>query len=232
MNSVIFNDDLVAAHEELEGNFRTGFGKFTDGANQMAVSLYDMQNYGTWRVAKDSHDDTFRSWTDYVEWLADDVGIGRSTAFAHKGAVAFAKANSFAVNEEGDLDLEKFLELGGVMTFGRIKKAAITDRNGKIISVKGVSSEDPDEVFKAVVDTIDPQARPMDQVRLIKEVINEKAGLNGKVEISLRLRPSSEGGFNLIWEKESNAGLDWGLVSDPVPKDVLEELKSEFHILT
>lgn len=230
-SELILDGDRVAKHEKLESSFRSGFSKFTDGANEMAISLYDIQRFGTWLVAVDDHGEPFRSWTGYVEWLADDVGIGRSTAFAHKGAVAFARVNMFAVSEDGELDSERFLERGGVLTFGRIKKMAVTDGNGKIVSVKGVSSDDPAGIFQEVVDVIDPDARPMDQVKLIQEVINEKAGLDGKVEIRLRLRPSKEGGFNLMWTRESNAGLEEGLVSEPVPEDVLSELKSEFHIL-
>ena len=129
------------------------------------------------------------------------------------------------------MDQCKFLERGGALTFGRIKKKAITDKSGKIVAVKGVSVTNPTEVFQEIVSIIDPDSRPMDQVKLIQEVIDREAGLENEVKISLRLRPSTEGGFNLIWEKESNVGLENDLVSNPVPDDVLEKLKSEFHIL-
>lgn len=232
LDGLIINEDKVIAHSVFETSFRSGVVKFKDGANEMAVSLHGMQSFGTWMVAKDDHGASFNTWSDYLVWLADDTGLGRSTLFSYKSAVEFARANEFAVDEDGFLDQDKFLERGGVMTFRRIKEeGVITSRNGMITGLKGVLVDNPIEVVQEIVDTIDPDARPMDQVKFIREVIDEKAGLENKVEINLRLRRSGEGGFNLVWTKESNAGLEEGFVSDPVPDDVLDKLHSEFHIL-
>jgi hypothetical protein len=227
----ILSEDLLAKHNMLERSFRSGYRKFTEGANEMALSLHRMQVHGTWRVARDDHGDRFRVWTDYVVWLADDVGLGRSTMFSYKSAVEFARINSFTVDEEGLLDHDQFIERGGVLTFRRIKERTVTSRNGKIISIKGTHAKNPKEVIQEVVETIDPDMRPMDQVRFIKEVIAKETGNENKVEINLRLRPSEEGGYHLVWTKESNVGLEEGLVMFPAPDDVLDKLKTDFHIL-
>lgn len=231
-DGLIINEDRIIAHGEFEASFRSGFSKFKEGANQMAVSLHNIQSFGTWMAAKDDHGESFNTWTDYLVWLADDVGLGRSTLFSYKSAVEFARANEFiAVDEYGLLDREAFEERGGVLTFRRIRERSITSRNGTITGLKGVWVDNPREVAQEIVDTIDPDSRPMDQVKYIQEVIDEKAGLENKVEINLRLRRSGEGGFNLVWTRESNIGLEEGFVRDPLPDDVLDKLHSEFHIL-
>lgn len=229
----IINKNLALAHAEFENSFRSGLAKFTEGINEMALSLHDMQRFGSWRVIINLNtNEIFRTWSEYIVWLADDAGLGRSTIFKYKSALEFARANQYIDGgEDGEVDFDQFRERGGVLTFDRIKSKTVTDKNGVVVAIKGVDVENPAEIIGEIVNTIDPESRPMDQVRYIKEVIDAQSGMADKVEINLRLRRNQDGGYDLVWTKEVGIGYEEGLVSYPVPDDVFAVLKSDFHIL-
>lgn len=233
MSLTVIDSSKVLEHKVLEDRFRDGCSKFRAGANEMALAINDMKRFGTWRVAVDDDGQLFRTWSDYIAWLADDVGLGRSTMFSYKGAVEFAIANMLAVSDDGALDEDKFIERGGVFTFRRIRESTVVNRNGQIQSLKGASVPDPVEVVRGIVEDIDPDMRPYDQVKFIQEAISEKNTDKGIVNISFRLRKNRENGYDFLWARESNDGLfQEGLVSyAPIPDDVLEELSKEFHIV-
>lgn len=218
----ILNPNLVVAHNELEGMFRDGVEEFRHSIDKMALSLYSIQKHGTWRTAKSHEGESFPTWSAYTEWLGDDAGLSRSSMFDYKSMVRFAIANNLVDSSD------QFIDRGGVLTFRRIKEETICNYNGEIIGLKGANSDNPAEVIKDVVEIIDPDARPMDQVKLIKEVIG---GATDVVEVFFRLRKSNEGGYNLIWMKESNVGHEEGLVQYKCPDEIFSELKSKFHIL-
>lgn len=219
---IIFDSGEAPAHDELETMFRRGVLDFRKATDQMALSLYHMQKFGTWRIARNYEGELFPTWTAYSEWLCDDTGLARSTMFDYKSMVKFALVNGLAD------DSEQFVDRGGVLTFRRIKKRAVCNSSGEIIGLIGASSSEPGEVIKKVVEIIDPESRPMDQVKLIEEVIK---GSTNVVEVFFRLRSNEHGGHDLVWIKESNVGHDEGLVQYGSPDEVMAELKSKFHIL-
>ena len=219
---VIFNQERVSDHAEFEALFRDGVYKLRSAADQIALALYDIQKFGTWQVARNHEGELFPTWTAYTEWLCDDAGLARSTMFDYKSMVRFALTNGLVD------DSDQFINRGGVLTFRRIKRMTICNSSGEIVALKNAESDNPTDIIKEVVGIIDPEARPMDQVKLIEEVINASTDI---VEIFFRLRVSNEGGHNLIWIKESNVGHEEGMVQYGCPEEVLSELKSKFYIL-
>jgi hypothetical protein len=219
---IILNPNVVVAHNELEGMFRDGVEELRRSIDKIALSLYSIQVHGTWRTAKNHEGENFSTWGAYTEWLGDDTKLSRSSMFDYKSMVRFAITNGLVENSN------QFIDRGGVLTFRNIKRETVCNYDGEIIGLKGAKSDNPTEVIKEIVEIIDPDARPMDQVKLIKEVIN---GATDAVEVFFRLRKSDEGGYNLIWIKESNVGHEEGFVQYGCPDDVFDELKSKFHIL-
>lgn len=224
-NSIILNDDMATAHRELETIFRSGAEEYKKSINQMGLSLYHMQESGTWRVAENHEGELFTTWDSYIRWLGDDTGLSRSSMFDYKGMVRFALVNGL-VNST-----DEFIDRGGVLTFRYLKKETICNSNGEIVGFKNVDLDEPIALAKEIIEIIDPESRPMDQVKLIKETVNKNVDEDDFVEIFLRLKPSNEGGYNLVWARESNAGHEEGLVQYSCPDDVYGELKSKFHIL-
>lgn len=211
-------------HAELEADFRSGAEDYKRSINDMGIAIYKMQADSTWTTARNDDGQYFRTWDQYIRWLADDTGLSRSTLFDYKGAVNFALTNGLVEDEE------QFVERGGVNSFRYMRRECRTNYAGEILGIKGsdLSREAAVSVAKSAVQSMDPDLRPMDQVKLIKEVLNG----SDQVDIFFRLRPNLDGGLDLIWVKESASGYEDGLVQYIVPEDVFEELKQKFHILS
>ena len=219
---VVFDGKKISAHSELEASFRDGAGKFREAVDQMGLSLYNIQKFGTWQVARNHEGELFPAWEAYIKWLGDDVGLARSSMFDYKSMVRFAITNGLVDSSD------QFIDRGGVLTFRRIKKRTICNSVGEIVGLKDAESDNPVGLIKEVVEIIDPDARPMDQVKLIKEVISNQTD---KVDIWIDLKPNKHAGHDLAWTKESNAGREEGLVQFGCPPEVLDELKSKLHLI-